>query len=137
MIAYFVLACGITWLLLSPLVLSHQGIVSFHLSPHWHFLGGLGPTAAAALVAHRKGLWVAWVRGLLHWRVGAGWLLLSAASPFLFFLIGYLAAVLARSPITGLEELRTLEILSAALISGSLVSAMRSLWLRGFRGLGY
>ena len=53
MIAYFVLACGITWLLLSPLVLSHQGIVSFHLSPHWHFLGGLGPIAAAALVAHR------------------------------------------------------------------------------------
>lgn len=95
MTIYFALACGITWLLVLPLVLSHQGVINLELSAHWHFLGGFGPILAAAFVARRTGIFRQWLAGLLRWRVGAGWLLLSAGSPFILFLVGFLVTFAA------------------------------------------
>lgn len=51
LVAYSLLAFGITWLLVSPLVLSAQGLISIQLSPHWHFLGAFGPISAYSLWA--------------------------------------------------------------------------------------
>jgi hypothetical protein len=47
---YFVLAYVITWILVSPLVLSGQRLTPAQFSPDLHMLGALGPLAAAFIV---------------------------------------------------------------------------------------
>jgi hypothetical protein len=49
LIAYFFLAFLITWMLIAPLALSSQNILNAQISPHWHFLGALGPIGAALI----------------------------------------------------------------------------------------
>lgn len=44
---YSLLAYGISWVLVSPLVLQGLGLAPFHISPLWHGLGALGPVLAA------------------------------------------------------------------------------------------
>jgi membrane protease YdiL (CAAX protease family) len=86
--AYFLLTFVITWGLVTPLVLSAQGLISIQLSPHWHFLGALGPISAALLVTGlaggRPGIGE-FLGRMLRWRVGAGWFFIAAFSPFVLF----------------------------------------------------
>ena len=50
LVAYFALAFAITWALVSPLVLNALGLLAIQISPHWHFLGAIGPILAALIV---------------------------------------------------------------------------------------
>jgi CAAX protease family protein len=73
---FFVLACGISWLLWAPLWLPAYGVKGLPVLPFHHALGALGPIVAAFLVSavetglsgpadllRRMGLW----RGRLVW----------------------------------------------------------------------
>jgi len=91
--AYFTLAFLITWILISPLVLSALNLLPFKVSEHWHSLGALGPVGAAlivtALIGGKAGLSEFWGR-LTKWKVGAGWIFISIFSPFILFLLSAL-----------------------------------------------
>jgi uncharacterized protein len=90
LIAYVVLACTISWILVAPLVAAGLGLAAPRVPDAWHALGALGPVVSAvvitALVAGRRGL-----RQLLtdagRWRVGIGWWLAAGLSPFMLFAI--------------------------------------------------
>ena len=91
--AYFSLAFLITWILISPLVLSALNLVPFKVSEHWHSLGALGPIGAAlivtAVIGGKAGLSEFWGR-LTKWKVGAGWAFVAIFSPFIMFLLAVL-----------------------------------------------
>lgn len=86
--SYFVLAYAISWVGVSPLVLSAQGILHVRVPPLWHGVGALGPLLAALavtrVVAGPAGL-ANLARRLRRWRVGAGWVLLAILSPLALF----------------------------------------------------
>jgi uncharacterized membrane protein YhdT len=50
LVTYFSLAYLITWVIVSPLVLSAQGIIILDIPPQYHYLGAYGPLLAALLV---------------------------------------------------------------------------------------
>jgi membrane protease YdiL (CAAX protease family) len=91
--AYFSLAFLITWILISPLVLSALNLLPFKVSEHWHSLGALGPIGAAlivtAMIGGKAGLSEFWGR-LTKWKVGAGRIFISIFSPFVMFLLSVL-----------------------------------------------
>ena len=62
--------------------------LSIQLSPQWHFLGALGPISAAfiatGLTGGRPGI-KKFLKRMLHWRVGGGWLIIAVFSPFFLF----------------------------------------------------
>lgn len=88
LMAYFILAYAISWLFVSPLVAAGVHLITPIVPDAWHAFGAFGPVVAAfvvtALVAGRRG-----VRQLLvsmgQWRVGIGWWLAAALSPFILF----------------------------------------------------
>src|ERR1051326_5687287 len=96
LLVFYLLAYAITWISVLPLVTNAKGVSQFPLSPNWHMIGALGPLLAAivvtGLIAGSAGLKALGGR-LLHWRVGGGWGLAGAGSPFLVF---GLALVFAR-----------------------------------------
>ncbi len=75
LLVYFILAYGLTWLVLLPLLMSRRGSMGFDIPEDWEALGAFGPFFAALLVARalqgRKGL-SSMLRSLGRWRVGAG-----------------------------------------------------------------
>ena len=96
--AFVVLSFGITWLLVSPLVLSGLGLVGWRFSPHWHVLGALGPIAAAFIVigavAGRAGVADLLAR-MGRWRVGVPWLLAGVVSPLVLLALAVLGVRVA------------------------------------------
>ncbi len=88
--AFVALSFAITWILVSPLVLSGLGLVAWRVSPHWHVLGALGPIGAAFIVtfpvAGRGGLTDLLAR-MGRWRVGLPWLLAGVASPLALLVV--------------------------------------------------
>jgi membrane protease YdiL (CAAX protease family) len=98
LIAYFVLAIGLSWLVELPLVLRAQGIGSVQVPYAVHYAASFGPLLAAlavtAAVDGGPGL-----RGLLaraaRWRIGVAWWLVAVGSPFLMFGLGALASRLS------------------------------------------
>ncbi|MFX1596028.1 MAG: hypothetical protein ACFFBK_08165, partial [Promethearchaeota archaeon] len=77
--SYFVIAWISTWLLVMPLVLTGLGILSMNM--YWHFLGPLGPTISAIIIAYisdkKKGL-KKLKDSVFKWRIGVFWVLFSA-----------------------------------------------------------
>jgi membrane protease YdiL (CAAX protease family) len=90
LVAYFVLAYAITWIIHIPLALSAQGLLDVTLAPSLHFLGAYGPMLAAFIVTGMT-FGIPGLRGLLgqmsRWRVGIGWLLIAVFSPAALFLV--------------------------------------------------
>ena len=106
--AYFVTACAVSWLGVSPLIAAGLGVRGLGWSPSWHALGALGPVVAAVLVTTisggRTGLSEFWAR-LVRWRVGLVWWLL-AVSPVVLCLLGLVALRIAGAPLAPAGALR-------------------------------
>ena len=96
-VAYFVLACVISWAAVAPLVVAGLGLTDRQWPTYWHSLGALGPAAAAVLVtatiAGLSGL-AEFSSRLMRWRVGFVWWLL-ALSPLVLCAVAYLAMRIA------------------------------------------
>jgi len=92
-IAFFILAYALSWIIQIPLALSVQGLIGRELPPGLHLLSAYGPLLAAFIVTSFTEGWIG-VRELLtrmiRWRVGWRWGLFAVLSPFVFFLIAVL-----------------------------------------------
>jgi membrane protease YdiL (CAAX protease family) len=81
--AYFVLTLGITWLIALPMIASAQGLIDASIPFALHYLTAYGPLAAAFIVTAMTdgtaGIRELWGR-MFQWRVGLGWILVSAFS---------------------------------------------------------
>lgn len=84
LIAYFVLAYAISWMIVAPLVASAQGLIDVPVPFALHYLNDYGPLLAALITAGvangTDGLHDL-LRRITKWRVGLGWLLIAAFSP--------------------------------------------------------
>lgn len=89
LIAYFVLAYALTWCAWLPLVAESQG-VNLRTIPYQHYLGAVGPIAAAMIVASvtagRAGP-MQLVRSITAWRVKARWYLIALLGPVAVFVV--------------------------------------------------
>ena len=98
LVAYFVLAYAITWIIVSPLVASALGLLHLSIPPQIHYLGAYGPLLAALIVTGvtggAAGLCELGSR-MIKWRLGIVWILIALFSPGLLFL---LSAVIQRAP---------------------------------------
>jgi membrane protease YdiL (CAAX protease family) len=98
LLSFFVLACGLSWLVAVPLMLSRRGIVEIEISEAWEMLAAFGPFAAALLVARSlngKAGTAAIFRSLLHWRVGGFWFLFCVLTPSLLLLVAIVFVLLS------------------------------------------
>jgi len=124
---YFFLAFLITWILISPLALSAQNILNVQISPHWHFLGALGPISAAfivtAIVAGKSGV-SEFLGRLLNWHAGIVWILISIFSPFVLFLLSVLILRVTGNSWVDFSTLASGEYATFTWIGGSLLSAV-------------
>jgi len=84
---FVVLACGITWILVLPLVLQEVGLVE-GVPTWWHGAGALGPAVAAWLSPRRRGVYGRLGPSKVAWGVIAG----ALAVPILFAAVGLAAA---------------------------------------------
>jgi len=86
LLAYFLLAYALTWVIEVPMMLSARGLIDVSFPHALEALAAFGPFAAALLVLNatsgRQGM-VALLRSLCRWRVHPGWLLFTLLSPFL------------------------------------------------------
>jgi len=125
--AYFLLAFLITWILISPLVLSSLHLLDSEISEHWHSLGALGPIGAALIVtaiAGGKAGVSEFLNRLTRWKVGAGWIFVSIFSPFIMFLLSVLIVqMLGTSPIN-FGKLASGEYATFAWLGGLLLPAV-------------
>lgn len=101
-LTYFMLACAISWGLVSPLLLHYQ------VPSVWHALGAIGPIAAAlitiAIVGGHGGL-RKFAGRMTQWRVGTiAWLL--ALSPIILCGIAIAALAVMGAPLNGVPALR-------------------------------
>ncbi len=118
---YLFLAFLITWILISPLALSAQ------ISPHWHFLGALGPISAAfivtAITTGKSGV-SQFLDRLWNWRAGIVWLVISIFSPFVLFFLAVLILRVAGNSWADFSKLASGEYTTFTWIGGSLLSAV-------------
>jgi membrane protease YdiL (CAAX protease family) len=130
-----VLACAISWVLVSPLVLEGLSLTGQLVPPSWHAFGALGPIASAfivtALVDGRVG-----VRELLgrmgRWHVGRTWFLLALLSPFALFAISAAILVVLGSPLSGIISLGPKQLTSFGWIVGIFYGVGEEPGWRGF-----
>jgi membrane protease YdiL (CAAX protease family) len=96
-IAYFVLAFALSWAIELPLAASAQGWLRIPVPSALHYLASFGPLISAliitAAIEGRDGIRQL-LAGLVKWRVGLGWVLVSL-SPIALFgvaaIVGYAA----------------------------------------------
>ena len=100
--AYYVLACALSWLAVSPLIL-HADV-----SSSWHAFGALGPLTAALIMTTFLGGKTAlrdFGRRLVRWRVGTiAWLV--ALSPIILGAVAIALLAIMGAPLDGIQELR-------------------------------
>lgn len=131
LLSFFALACGLSWLIAVPLMLSKRGIIGMEISESWEMLAAFGPFAAALLVTQvvdgSRGI-TAMFRSLGHWRVGPLWFVFSIFSPGLLLFVAIMVVLfttgkmpdfeseqaLALSTVSGLFEL----VIVAGLVQG-------------------
>ena len=99
--AYFSLAYLISWAIWSPLVTAALGWTRT-LVPSWfHYLGAVGPVAAALIVAGvtEGGRGTRTLLGhLARWRIGWAWWLIAALGPFAAFVLASAIVRLGGAP---------------------------------------
>ena len=125
--AYFFLAFIITWVLISPLALSAQGIITASVSPHIHALGAAGPILSALIVTFvigGRGGVSRFLSRLVNWRIGWLWLCVAFLSPPLLFTIGVLLVRLTGGPWPDFKILATAEYAGLEWIAATLLSAL-------------
>lgn len=92
LVAYFVLAYAITWLLLGPVALHSHGLISLpsgFITP-FTYVGSIGPLLAALLLTATttgKGGMRAFFRQMFNWRVSPWWYLFVLFEPAIVALI--------------------------------------------------
>jgi len=93
---FSVLACGISWLAVLPLVLDGLGWTSLGIGPLWHALGALGPVTAAFLMRRATHPAVR-IRDLYARQgrpgVSTAWLALFVLTPMVLLAIAWGAAL--------------------------------------------
>ena len=127
LVAYFILAFLITWILILPLALSAQDLLPFRISKHWHFLGALGPIGAAFIVtaiANGKAGISEFLGRMARWKVGIVWFLVSAFSPFALFLLSMFILRILGNPWPDFGKLTSGEYATLVWIGGSLLAAI-------------
>jgi membrane protease YdiL (CAAX protease family) len=111
----------------SPLALSAQNILKVQLSPHWHFLGALGPIGAAlivtAMTTGKSGV-SAFLDRLLNPRTGRVWLFISIFSPFVLFFLSILILRVAGNSWVDFSKLASSEYATFTWVASSLLSAV-------------
>lgn len=127
LVAYFVLAFAITWVLVSPLVLYAQGLLAIQISPYWHFLGAFGPILAALIVTRiangRFGL-SEFVGHMGRWRVGFAWLFVTVFSPIFLFVVSAIILRVVGNPWPDFSKLASAEYANFGWVFGSFLSAI-------------
>lgn len=107
LVAYFVLACTISWAIEIPLALAKQGLIQPIFPPWVHYFLSYGPMISALIVTWvtqgRQGLKELWAR-LARWRVGGIWWL-AALSPIIIGFLMVLAMNLFTNNKISLSEL--------------------------------
>ncbi|XOB97997.1 CPBP family intramembrane glutamic endopeptidase [Deinococcota bacterium DY0809b] len=125
LVSYFVLAFAITWILLLPLAAGALGWWPYRISPHGHFLGGLGPLLAAWIVTGTSLGKAGLTEFTGRWRrMSAFWLAVAGLSPLLLFLASSLVLRLAGEPWPDFGKLANPEFANPGWILGSLLSAV-------------
>ena len=135
LVAFFVLAYVISWILVSPLVLEGLGLTGQLVPQSWHAFGALGPILSAFIVAGategRAG-----VRELLAslrlWRVGRFWFLLAVFSPFLLFVVAAAIVVAYGSPVSSIVVIGPAQLTSLGWIVGIVYGIGEEPGWRGF-----
>ncbi|MBA3822983.1 MAG: CPBP family intramembrane metalloprotease [Ktedonobacterales bacterium] len=126
LVTYFLLAYGITWVLLSPLVLQQWRVIGIIVPPVWSGIGALGPITAAFLTATLSGGKAAiadLISGMTRWRVGLlGWGL--ALSPVLLFLVALGVLPLLGQPFPDPARLSSSAVGAPWLFAGLLASVV-------------
>jgi CAAX protease family protein len=101
-LAYFILACAISWLAVSPLILH------YHVPTAWHAFGAVGPLAAALIITAvlgGRGALREFAAGMIRWRVGKiVWFL--ALSPIALCTVAIAALAAIGAPLNGIASLR-------------------------------
>lgn len=104
-VAFYTLACAITWAFHGPLALVALGLVDLRLPPWLHLLGALGPLVSALVVTAvtdgRAGLRELGSR-LTRWNVGVGFLAFALLSPGAVFVVAGSLVSLVRGDASGL-----------------------------------
>ncbi|WP_214401416.1 CPBP family intramembrane glutamic endopeptidase [Pseudonocardia lacus] len=112
LLAYLVLAYGLTWAWLAPVWIS-GGVVSPGDGWPTHFPALLGPMVAALLVAARAGELRGLVARMVRVRVPARWWLV-AVSPLGMLLVGLLVASVTGAPLPAVADFGVMSGLPAA-----------------------
>jgi membrane protease YdiL (CAAX protease family) len=118
LLSFFLLACGLSWLIAVPLMLSRRGILAVEISESWEMLAAFGPFAAALLVAsalNGKAGTAAIFKSLLHWRVGGFWFLFCVFTPGLLLLAAIVFVWLSSGT---MPDFRTDRALALATVAG-------------------
>ena len=121
---YLLLAFGITWTFVVPLVASSQGWSGFAISPYWHAVGAAGPFAAAVYASRLEGsLALLWYRmSLISF---PRWLWFAALSPLLMTVPAALVVGATTGELPDLGRLGESDLGTAgALLFGALVPAV-------------
>lgn len=97
LLAFYGLACSISWLVWAPLWLPALGIEGLPLLPFHHAIGAVGPIAAAFIVTTlstgQPGAAELWSRMFL-WRGRFKWIAIALFAPFVIFLLATAGAFL-------------------------------------------
>lgn len=98
LLSFYVLACGLSWMIAIPLMLSRRGLIGAEISEGWEMLAAFGPFAAALLVtlasSGRPGV-AGLLMSLVNWRVRPGWFLFCVFSPGLLLLVAIMIVLFA------------------------------------------
>jgi len=111
LLSYVLLACGLSWLVAIPLMLSRRGILDTEISDAWEILAAFGPFAAALLIAWslngRSGA-AAIFKSLAHWRVNGFWFLFCVFTPGLLLLAAIILVLMSSGKMPDFESERAM-----------------------------
>jgi membrane protease YdiL (CAAX protease family) len=107
LLSFYVLACGLSWMIAGPLMLSRRGLIGAEISDAWEMLAAFGPFSAAFLVtlalSGRPGV-AGLLNSLVNWRVRPAWFLFCVFSPGLLLLAAIMIVLVATGKMPDFES---------------------------------